>query len=86
MIEAMWLEFVKAVALDAPEVSEVQRSEMRLAFYAGFTKSFRTIVKLSDELPEDQAAAVLDQVEAELRRYAESVARRAAHGLPPLQR
>ncbi len=49
-------------------VSDVQRSEMRKAFYAGFSEGFKIFEDLS-RLPEDDAVAHLSRLQVEMRDF-----------------
>ncbi len=48
-----------------PDVSALQRSEMRKAFYAGFCECFKIFSDLSSDLTEEQAVAQLDRLNKE---------------------
>lgn len=56
---------VSSALFKGKEVSQVQREEMEKAFYIGFTECFKIITDMSDELPEDKAAGVLDRLAGE---------------------
>lgn len=62
-IAKLWLVFAGAVL--PANASELQRVEMRKAFYAGFVECFKIVTDLSDVLPEDQAVQVLDRLHKE---------------------
>jgi hypothetical protein len=61
-IAEQWLEFSAMVLPDT--VSDVQRVEMRKAFFAGFHASMMSHVEVA-ELPDAQAVAQLEKYEAE---------------------
>jgi len=70
-IALMWTAFAGAVL--PPEASQIQRDEMRISFYAGFTECFKVMCDLTDDLTEDHAAATLSRIDAEAREFCEQM-------------
>lgn len=63
----LWTIFAAAVI---PDVSEIQRSEMRKAFYAGFSECLRVMHDYAGaELPEEQAAQLLERMAREANEF-----------------
>jgi hypothetical protein len=61
-------------------VSDIQRSEMRKAFYAGFSEGFKIMVDVSSELTEEQAVQVLDRLNAESNEFVMKMVADLQHG------
>jgi hypothetical protein len=68
-----WNAFAAAVL--PAEVSEVQRVEMRKAFYGGFSECFGIVQHLSDRLPEEEAGKVLSRLHDECNEFAAQLRR-----------
>ena len=70
-----WASFARHV-LDPINASDVQRQEMRRAFYAGAATMFDVVSNLAGPEGEDDAigAGRVEMVHQELMRYAESLA------------
>lgn len=62
-----------AFGLDAPGVSEVQRREMKRAFFAGWNACQAMLTVLADKLSEDDAAARLARYHMEARGFVEAI-------------
>ncbi len=62
-IAYLWTMFAGAV-LDA-NAPEIQRTEMRRAFYAGFVECFKITTDIATGLPEAQSYAVLSRISGE---------------------
>lgn len=62
-----WLNYSSFVL--PPTVSNVQREEMRKAFYAGFIECFKIMVDISDVCTVEQAGAALDRMSAEAKEF-----------------
>ena len=73
LIEAAWLSFERQVI--PPTAPDVQRQEMRRAFYAGAQALFTGILGMLDPGTEPTEADLgkMDAVQAELLTFAESV-------------
>ncbi len=72
-IAHLWTHFAFMVLpINAPKS---QREEMRKAFYAGFVECFKIVVDMSTELPEAEAAKVLDRLRKESHEFFESFTR-----------
>jgi hypothetical protein len=69
-----WAAFARRV-LDPINAGQVQRTEMRRAWYAGAATMFDTITNLAGPNDEDDAvgAARVEQVHQELRRFGEAL-------------
>lgn len=76
-IAEQWLEFSTMVLPDT--VSDVQRTEMRKAFFAGFHACMTTHLDASD-LPESQAVAVLEKYKAESEQFVLRLLAEVTHG------
>jgi len=60
-----------------PQHSAIQRSEMRKAFYAGFSECFKITVDMATELTVEQSVAVLDRLSKECDEYVEKMLKEA---------
>jgi len=67
-VDLLWRTLEKQL-FDGVQPSEIQRTEMRRAFYIGFTEGFAVLTDLSEELSEDEACKVLDRLEKECREF-----------------
>lgn len=67
-VSKVW-EVVSAMLFKGMQPSQVQRDEMRRAFYVGFTENFKIMNDVSDRLTEDQACDVLTRINKELREF-----------------
>ena len=65
-----WNTFAGVVLSGVPDI---QRSEMRKAFYAGFSEGFKIMVDLSSELTEEQAVAALDRLSKESNEFVQGM-------------
>lgn len=74
-IEELWATFESAVL--PSDASEVRRSEMHKAFFAGFAECFRIMNDLAELLTERQAVEALNRLNGEIRAF--MVAQRALH-------
>lgn len=70
-VAAIW-EVVEKMIFQNMQPSEVQRTEMRRAFYIGFTENFKLMNDVSDRLTEDQACDVLNRINKELMAFHEA--------------
>lgn len=71
-IAERWLEFSHSVLPD--NVSDVQRREMRRAFYAGFSSCLFALRELSeDNVSEADSIAAMNKYAAEAREFADRV-------------
>jgi len=70
-IAYLWILFAGQV-LD-PGAPEMQRQEMRKAFYAGFVECFKVVTDLADELTEEQTVATLDRLQRESQEFFEEM-------------
>ena len=67
-VEQMWVDFWQHVA--PPHCEEVQRQEMKRAFFAGCHVMLQTVKGIGSEVvSEDAGVAYLERLEAELRRF-----------------
>lgn len=72
IIEEQWMAFERAVL--APTAPEVQRTEMRKAFYAGAAVLFKVLMDLGEpEISEDVGEATLERIGNEIQAYAKSL-------------
>lgn len=53
-------------------VSDIQRSEMRKAFYAGFTECFKIHIDISTTLSETEAVATLSRLNDEANEFVDA--------------
>lgn len=67
-----------AFDLNRPDVPEVQRRQMKRAFFAGVDAFAVITVALADALPEDEAVARMSRYHDELRGFAEALKMGAA--------
>lgn len=66
-IAEQWAGFEAAVLAGAPEI---QRLEMRKAFYAGFYAAFRSVVlNANDECTEEELAVRFNALQTEIKNY-----------------
>jgi hypothetical protein len=72
-INDQWKSFSAALKLDRPGVPEVQRSEMKRAFFGGFTAALAKMKRIGDVMPMDQGAAMLERYWQECRGFNEAV-------------
>lgn len=63
-IADLWTNFAGAVL--PPEASEVQRSEMRMAFYAGFNEMMSLVRDVVPRLSDEHGVATLSRFNEEL--------------------
>lgn len=59
-----WNAFAAAVL--PVNASQLQREEMRKAFFGGFSECFAIVQHVSEKLPEEEAAALLGRLNDEL--------------------
>jgi hypothetical protein len=78
MLEEWWRDFATKVGLTAPEVSRVQYTETRRAFYAGIATLFDKLEKLvtpgTDE-PTEADMALMWRINDELAAYVKDLQR-----------
>jgi hypothetical protein len=72
-IEVLWRDFMRKVGLEA--APEVQRVEMRRAFYAGFAMGIETASAISAHTPDDNLDAGADKLQALANEYTAFFAR-----------
>lgn len=70
-IAQLWTVFAGMVL--APNAPQLQRDEMRMSFYAGFTEAFKITTDLATELSEEQAVKVLSVLSLEAQEFYESM-------------
>jgi hypothetical protein len=63
-IDKCW-QVVSSNFFKGKDISEVQKIEMKKAFYAGFTECFKIMNDISEVLSEDEACVVLDRINTE---------------------
>jgi hypothetical protein len=66
-IGSAWLNYKKAVV--HPGAGDTQVDQTRKAFYAGALSAFTTVTGLAAALPENEACAVLSEMETELNAF-----------------
>jgi hypothetical protein len=80
-LAAEWALFERAVVSVA--AGDVQRSEMRLAFYAGASAVLALYNRVAATVSDDAAVAILEGLHQEAKAFAEAMRRQAA--LRPLE-
>lgn len=71
-VAQLWYEFSHRVL--PPTAPEIQRIEMRRAFYAGFYGCITASVEIADQCPdEDEGALAFQTLDDECRRFARAV-------------
>jgi hypothetical protein len=78
-IAAEWALFERAVVSDS--AGDVQRSEMRLAFYAGASAVLALYNRVAATVSDDAAVAILEGLHQEAKAFAEAMRRQALRPL-----
>lgn len=77
-INDYWKFFSAVLGLDARDVPQDQRVQLKRAFFAGFNVCQLAIVKVSDSLPEDEAVAQMESWMKQADGFATAIAMGAA--------
>lgn len=67
-VDKLWT-IMSAKLFEGQEIGDVQRIEMKRAFFIGFGECFKMTMDLSSDLPEEEAMKVFTTIGTEIREF-----------------